>query len=124
MKKLAFILLIGFASVKTFAQTTITTIDVKDAAKHIGETVVITDKIYGGKFLVGPGLTLLDMGGAHPNEVLTLLIKGDDRKKFTKAPEDLFNGKNVTVTGTVIDYKGKPEIIITDPAQIKVIEKV
>jgi DNA/RNA endonuclease YhcR with UshA esterase domain len=27
--------------------------------------------------------------------------------------------KVITVTGEVIDYKGKPEIIITDPAQIK-----
>lgn len=116
MKKLAFILLIGFASVKTYAQTAI---DAKDAAKHIGESVTIKDKVYGGKFLAGPNLTLLDMGGAHPNELLTLLIKGDDRKKFPTPPEDMFKGKAVIVTGTVIDYKGKPEIIISEPTQIK-----
>ncbi|RKR81176.1 hypothetical protein BDD43_1320 [Mucilaginibacter gracilis] len=119
MKKLAFILLIGFASVKTYAQTTI---DAKDAAKHIGESVTINDKIYGGKFLAGPGLTLLDIGGAHPNETLVLLIKGDDRKKFTGNPEDTFKGKAVTVTGTIIDYKGKPEIVITETTQIKLNE--
>jgi DNA/RNA endonuclease YhcR with UshA esterase domain len=119
MKKLAFILLIGFASVKTFAQTAIAA---KDAAKHIGEEVTITDKIYGGKFLEGPGITLLDVGGAHPNEVLVLLIKGDDRKKFTGSPEDIFKSKQVTVTGKVIDYKGKPEIVITEASQIKITE--
>lgn len=119
MKKLALILLIGFASVKTFAQTTIAA---KDAAKHIGEDVTITDKIYGGKFLAGPGLTLLDVGGSHPNEVLVLLIKGDDRKKFTGSPEETLKGKSVTITGKVIDYKGKPEIVITEPTQIKVTE--
>jgi micrococcal nuclease len=117
MKKIAFILFIGLASVKTYAQTTIAA---KDAAKHIGESVTICDKIYGGKFLDGPGLTLLDVGGAHPNEVLTLLIKGDDRKKFTGNPEETLKGKNVCITGTVVDYKGKPEIIITETAQIKV----
>lgn len=121
MKKLAFILFIGFASVKTYAQTT--TVAAKDAAKHIGETVTICDKIYGGKFLEGPGITLLDMGGAHPNEALTLMIKGDDRKKFTGNPEDSFKNKAVCVTGTIIDYKGKPEIIITDASQIKLNEK-
>lgn len=116
MKKFAFLLLIGFASAKSFAQTTIAA---KDAAKHIGENVTICDKVFGGKFLAGPGLTLLDMGGAHPNELLTLLIKGDDRKKFTQAPEEKFRNKAVCVTGVIIDYKGKPEIAITDTAQIK-----
>ena len=119
MKKLAFILFIGFASVKSYAQTTISA---KDAAKHVGETVTIADKIYGGKFLAGPGLTLLDMGGAHPNEALTVLIKGDDRKKFSGEPEVIFKGKAVTVTGTIIDYKGKPEIVVTEATQIKVTE--
>ncbi|EHQ27280.1 hypothetical protein [Mucilaginibacter paludis] len=120
MKKIGFILLIGFASVKTFAQTTI---DAKDAAKHIGEKVTICDKIYGGKFLSGGGITLLDLGAAHPNELLTLLIKGDDRKKFKDAPEVAFKNKAVCVTGTVIDYKGKPEIVITEADQIKLTEK-
>jgi hypothetical protein len=120
MKKLAFILLIGFASVKTYAQTVI---DAKDAAKHVGENVTINDKIYGGKFLSGPGITLLDVGGAHPNEALVLLIKGDDRKKFTNPPEDTFKGKAVSITGTIIDYKGKPEIVITEATQIKLNEK-
>jgi hypothetical protein len=119
MKKLSIVLLITFASAAAFAQTTIA---VKDAAKHIGENVTICDKIYGGKFLNGAGLTLLDMGGAHPNEVLTLLIKGDDRKKFKDAPEDAFKGKSVCVTGTLVDYKGKPEIIITEATQIKPVD--
>jgi micrococcal nuclease len=119
MKKLCIALFISFASATAFAQTTIA---VKDASKHIGETVTICDKIYGGKFLSGAGLTLIDMGGAHPNEVLTLLIKGDDRKKFKDAPEETFKDKAVCVTGTLVDYKGKPEIIITDPAQIKLAE--
>jgi micrococcal nuclease len=117
MKKTVFVLFIAFASAKAFAQTTI---PAKDAAKHIGEKVTICDKIYGGKFLTGPGLTLLDIGGAHPNEALVLLIKGDDRKKFKEAPEDAFKNKNVCVTGTIIDYKGKPEIVITEPEQITV----
>ena len=118
MKKLCIALFISFASATAFAQTTIA---IKDASKHIGESVTICDKIYGGKFLNGAGLTLIDMGGAHPNEVLTLLIKGDDRKKFKDAPEDAFKDKAVCVTGTLVDYKGKPEIIITNPNDITII---
>lgn len=119
MRKL--ILFTGFilasASVKSFAQTNISA---KDAGKHIKEKVVVCDQIYGGKFLNNSGITLIDMGGAHPNELLTLLIKGDDRKKFKDAPEESLKGKKVCVTGQIVDYKGKPEIIITDPAQIRV----
>jgi hypothetical protein len=117
MKKFGFILLIGFASIKTFAQTTIAA---TDAAKHTGEKVTICDKVYGGKFLSSAGITLIDIGGAHPNEAITLLIKADDRKKFTGNPEETLKGKAVCITGTVIEYKGKPEIVITDPAQIKI----
>ena len=118
MKK--FILLTGFiiasAGVKSFAQTNIAA---KDAAKHLKEKVVVCDQVYGGKFLSNSGITLIDVGGAHPNELLTLLIKGDDRKKFKDAPEESLKGKKVCITGQIVDYKGKPEIIITDPAQIK-----
>jgi DNA/RNA endonuclease YhcR with UshA esterase domain len=118
MKKL--IILAGFivavTTIKTYGQTSIAA---KDAAKHINEKVVICDQVFGGKFLSGANITLVDVGGSHPNEALTLLIKGDDRKKFKVAPEEYFKGKKVCITGQVIDYKGKPEIVITDTLQIK-----
>ncbi len=116
MKKISIVLFIAFAATKVSAQTNIMA---KDAAKHIGENVTICDKIFGGKFLSGSDLTLLDVGGAHPGELLSLVIKGDDRKKFTTAPEDKFKGKQVCITGKLVDYKGKPEIMITDTTQIK-----
>ncbi|HWZ36221.1 MAG TPA: hypothetical protein VNW51_08690 [Mucilaginibacter sp.] len=109
-------LIIALAGVKSFAQTNITA---KEAAKYLNKTVVVCDQVYGGKFLSNNGITLIDLGGAHPHEFLTLLIKGDDRKKFKDAPEEALKGKKVCVTGQVINYKGKPEIVITDPSQIK-----
>lgn len=104
------------ACLKTFGQTKITA---KDASKHLNENVMVCDQIFGGKYLSGAGLTLIDVGGSHPNELLTLVIKADDRKKFSSPPEDTFKGKKVCITGQIIDYKGKPEIMITDPEQIK-----
>jgi len=29
------------------------------------------------------------------------------------------DGKTITVTGLVVDYKGKPEIMVTDKSQVK-----
>jgi DNA/RNA endonuclease YhcR with UshA esterase domain len=94
-------------------------ITAKKAAKHLNEKVMVCDQVFGGKFLSSLNITLIDVGGSHPNELLTLFIKGDDRKKFKIAPEEAFKGKKVCITGQIIDYKGKPEIVITDTLQIK-----
>ena len=118
MKKILLLtgLFVTLISIKTFSQTTIAA---KDAAKHLNEKVTVCDQVYGGKFLSGSNLTLIDVGGSHPNELLVLIIRGDDRKKFKTPPEEDFKNKKVCITGHVIDYKGKPEIVITDPEQIK-----
>jgi len=114
--KLIFIVLTLFVSLNAFSQTKIIA---KEASRHLNEKVMVCDQVYGGKYLSGAHLTLIDVGGSHPDELLTLVIKGDDRKKFTSAPEDSFKGTKVCITGQIIDYKGKPEIMITDPEQIK-----
>jgi DNA/RNA endonuclease YhcR with UshA esterase domain len=105
-----------FTCLNAFGQTKITA---KEASKHLNEKVMVCDQIFGGKYLDHSDITLIDVGGSHPNELLTLIIKGADRKKFKTAPEDTFKGKKVCITGQIIDYKGKPEIVITDPEQIK-----
>lgn len=117
MKRL--LTLISFIALFAFKASAQTTIPAKDAAKHIGETVTICDKVFGTKLLDGPNITFLDLGGAHPNQELTLVIKGEDRGKFTGKPEVDYKDKNICVTGVVVDFKGKPEIVVSDPSQIK-----
>lgn len=117
MKKLTIIALLVAAAFKCFSQTKI---EAKDAAKHLNETVTICDKIADGKYFGNSQTTLLNVGGVHPNELLTLVIKGDDRKKFSDDPEKLFTNKKVCITGKVIDFKGRPEIVITEASQITI----
>jgi len=117
MKQLSILtLFIALFAFKASAQTAIAA---KDAAKHIGENVTICDKVYSTKLLDGANITFLDLGGNHPDQLLTLVIKGDDRAKFKGQPEVDYKGKDVCVTGVLVDYKGKPEIIVSDPAQLK-----
>ena len=94
-------------------------IPVKDVAQHMNENVTVCGKVFGTKLLDGANITFLDMGGAHPNQLLTVVIKSEDRSKFTGKPEEDYKDKNVCVTGTIIDFKGKPEIVLSDPANIK-----
>jgi hypothetical protein len=118
MKKLLVFALIVLFAGKVSAQTKIVA---KDAAKHVGEEVSVTGKIFGSKLFANTNMTLLDMGGYNPNQELTLMIAGADHGKFSGKPEEDYKGKEVTVTGKIIDYKGKPEMVITDPKQIKVV---
>lgn len=117
MKKLLFSTALALAAALTAnAQTTI---PAKEAAKHIGETITITDKLFGGKFFDNTKMTLLDIGGNNPNQAFTIMIPGEDKSKFKGSPEVDYKGKTITVTGKVVDYKGKPEIIVNDPSQLK-----
>jgi hypothetical protein len=89
------------------------TIDVKDAAQHYNETVNICSKVYGIKAL--DNLTLVNLGAAYPNQPLTVVLR-DAAKDLGPGLE----GKNICVTGTVVSYRDKPEIVVTDPKMITV----
>lgn len=65
-------------------------------------------------------VNMINLGGAYPNQKLTIMINGKDRSKFPVVPEDAFKDKNICVTGKVIQYKGKPEIVVDDPSQITI----
>lgn len=116
MKKL--FILGSFLTLVACSASAQTVILAKDAARHIGDSVTVTDKIFGGKLFSPSNLTLLDMGGYNPNQLLTIMIAGTDRAKFKGQPEVDYKGKNVSVSGKLILYKNKPEIVITDPKQL------
>ncbi|HEY4063095.1 MAG TPA: S1/P1 nuclease [Puia sp.] len=90
-----------------------TMIDINDAAKHIDENVTICAKVYGYKAL--DGMTLVNVGAAYPNQLLTVVLRGS-----AKDGGPGIDGQTVCVSGKVILYKEKPEIIVTDRKQIVV----
>ena len=53
-----------------FSQIKITS---QEASKHIGDTVLVFDKVYGGK-LLNNGMTLLNVGEEFPNHTLVVMI--------------------------------------------------
>jgi hypothetical protein len=114
---------LGFLWLPFFPVSAQSTIALQDAPKHIGEKETVCGQVFGGKWLQQSNQqpTLLDMGARYPNQMLTLVIWAEDRKKFSHPPETLYLNKQICVTGEIKNYKGKPEIMITDPAQIKVV---
>jgi DNA/RNA endonuclease YhcR with UshA esterase domain len=111
--------LIAIISLIAYSATAQTKIPAKDAAKHLNETVTISDKVYSTKLIENTNMVLLDLGGEHPNQYLTVVIRGEDRSKFNSRPEEYYKGREVIVTGKLIDYRGKPEIVVSSPDDLK-----
>jgi len=90
------------------------TISPAEAKSHIGEDTTVCGTVYQVQ-LSKSGTVFLNIGSDHPNQPFTAVcfngtIPYETLKKFESLP--------VCVTGTIRDYKGKPEITITSLGQI------
>jgi hypothetical protein len=90
-----------------------------DAAKHAGETATICGLVAGAKYAaqINGGLTFIDFGKPYPNASFTAVIFAADRTKFG-TPEKGLAGKQVCVTGRIEMFRGKPQIVLSDPKQL------
>lgn len=100
------------ASASPIAAQNITSVKLEDVKNAVGKTVSVQGKVYSSKDI--GSMVLVNLGAAYPNQLLTIALKGAAKELGVQLSE-----KTVTVEGEVIDYKGKPEIIVTDPSKIK-----
>lgn len=97
-------------------------VDIADISFFTGDTVTVSGRVFSAKYLEGSATspTLLNMGAAYPDQLLTVVIEGKDRANFMQQPESFFTGKEISVTGKVALYKGKPQIVVQRKDQIRV----
>jgi hypothetical protein len=88
-------------------------VQIEDIAKHMNENVRVTAKVYSIKD-VG-SMVLVNVGAAYPDSPLTIVLRGEAKSLAAQ-----IDGKTITVSGKVIEYKEKPEIVVTDAAQVVV----
>ena len=116
MKPLYLSFLLLFISGFTHAQINI---KLEDVSRHIGDSVtvcgIVKEMRYFEKSKNKP--TFLNIGARYPYQPLTVVIWENVRTLFTGKVEDL-QGKFICITGRIILYKEKPEIIIDRPDQI------
>ncbi len=119
MKKLLTVVLLIISSYAASAQQTI---KLDELANHIGDSVVVSGKVFGGRYLSKSenAPTFLNVGGDFPNQLLTLVVWGKDRTNFKSAPEEAYKGRQVQVAGKVELHRGKPQIILYNDAQIAI----
>ncbi len=121
MKKILFFVLVVIFTKSSFSQT----LTPEEAAKHVGDSIKVCGKIFGGRFFEtsNSAPTLLNMGAAFPASPITIVIYSDLRAKMGYAPELQLKDKNVCVTGKVSLHKEKPQIVIYNTTQLELSEK-
>ncbi|WP_439925207.1 hypothetical protein [Nitrobacter sp. JJSN] len=92
------------------------TLSPQDLSGHIGETVITkgtVDEVHTST----KGNTFLNFGGSYPQQAFTAFIPVKNAAMFPDV--HALQGKTVEVSGPVKLYKGKPEIILESPSQLK-----
>ena len=88
-----------------------------EATNYMGQEVVVTDKV--AQVALRATVALMNLNQKYPESPLTCVVRNQDTNKFPNI-EGYF-GKRVEITGCIISYQGRPEIILTLPEQIKIL---
>lgn len=101
-----------------FALSTKAQMSPKFAKDYVGKIATVCGKVM-GTHVTKSGKVLINFGAEYPNELFTVVIMEEDTGKFTEyKPAEFPYNKRVCVRGRIVDYKGKPEIIVKNPSQI------
>lgn len=117
MKLRLLALIAAFSMASAFAETPDYT--AAEAAKHVGETATVTDKVE-GVYQAKGGNIFLNMGGSHPNAPFTAFIPSTSAEKFPDFKK--MEGATITVSGKITAHDDKAEIVVRGPDQITVKE--
>lgn len=95
------------------------TLTTSEAAKHVGENVTVCGVVAGVHTATSSkgSPTFVNLDKPYPNQVFTILIWGDDLRKFSSAPSS-WDGKRVCATGRIEMYRNVPEIVAREAGQV------
>ncbi len=110
------------AALSVVAVPVVPSITPAEAASHVGREVIVEGTV--SQIVTTVNLTThINFGGRYPNHVFTATIFKPRQGLFTGVRER-FEGKLCRVEGTVRLYRGKPEIVIEQPSQLRLVEAV
>jgi hypothetical protein len=115
LRTAALVLLFGIATLEAaFADQPV--IADTDAAAHVGQTVTV-EGLVAVVYKSPKGGYFLDFENAYPNEVFSGVVFAPSAARFGDLTT--YRGKRVQITGQIRLYKGKPEIILETPDQLR-----
>jgi hypothetical protein len=87
-----------------------------DAAAHVGQTVTV-EGLVAVVYKSPKGGYFLDFENAYPSEVFSGVVFAPSAAQFGDLTS--YRGERVQITGQIRLYKGKPEIILETPDQLR-----
>ena len=91
----------------------------QDARSVVGQMAYVCGKVIGVP-TVGK-ITFVNFDAQRPVR-FSGVIFDDKLTNFPKPPAEMYNGKIVKISGTVSLFKDQPQIVVTSPAQIEVLD--
>ena len=95
-----------------------TRISIDSVGAHIGDSAIVCTRVYGIK--TTDKVTFINMGAPFPNAPLTVVVFAKDLPALKDKLDTLITDKQVCVTGKLITYRGKTEIIVSRTEDIVV----
>ena len=97
------------------ALVSIGTIDYTEASNHVGKYASVRGKLVEA-YTSKTGTVFLDFCENYKTCSFSGVIFADDVKKFGDLSR--YNGTTVTLTGKIVSYEGRAEIVLSDPSQL------
>ena len=97
------------------ASASIGTIDYTEAQAHVGEYASVRGTLVDA-YTSKTGTVFLDFCKNYKTCPFSGVIFADDVKKFGDLSK--YNGKTVTLTGKIVSYEGKAEIVLSSPSKL------
>jgi DNA/RNA endonuclease YhcR with UshA esterase domain len=114
--KIVVLLIFNFPGALAYAA--LPTYSWNEAHEHIGEQAVVAGVI---EYTKNTGKVCYLNFHRDYNRFISLVIFPQNFNKFQSPPEEYFKGKKVQVTGKISEYRSRPQIIIHDPDQIRIL---
>ena len=110
--------LAGFSTLAQQPGESVKSTPAVDAKKMIGTNAVVVGKV--ADVHKSTKAIQLNFGDKFPDQDFTAVVFAKNFTLFTNL--ESLTGKTVEVSGKVVEYKGKPEIILTNKGQLKVLQ--
>jgi len=110
MKSVRIVLLLILAAAPACADP----IKAQDAAAHVGETATVEGRL--GVHKMPSGEIYLDVDGVSDGAPVSGYISRSNAGRFPDV--EALDGKKVDMTGAIANFRGRPEVFLSDPSQI------
>jgi hypothetical protein len=89
-----------------------------DAIDYVGEVVRIYGRVFEVHYEYDTDDYFLYFGDYYPYQDFTIIISGEEARRFSRRPERVFQRADIAVTGYVTEFENRPEVVVRRASQI------